>query len=204
MLQNYANTHDLKIVNITDEKYLTNLVITGENFETRLRAFYRIKKEDNLIKIAFFSKDNEIREMAVELIEDELALVAIFYIDPCDYVKEAIARKIKNENQLKSIVNNKAFNEYVRAEAVKGIKDEDFLVNVILTDSSNEVREQAANLINDEEILKIIACYDSCWFVRRAAIRKIKDKGFLFSIMYKVDNERIKKIITDKLLLKNA
>ena len=27
------------------------------------------------------------------------------------------------------------------------------------------------------------------------AIRKIKDKGFLFSIMYKVDNERIKKII---------
>lgn len=80
MLQNYANTHDLKIVNITDEKYLTNLVITGVNFETRLRAFYRIKKEDNLIKIAFFSKDNEIREMAVELIEDELALVAIFYI----------------------------------------------------------------------------------------------------------------------------
>ena len=61
MLQNYANTHDLKIVNITDEKYLTDLVITGVNFKTRLRAFYRVKKEDNLIKIAFFSKDNEIR-----------------------------------------------------------------------------------------------------------------------------------------------
>lgn len=204
MLQNYANTHDLKIVNITDEKYLTDLVITGVNFETRLRAFYRIKKEDNLIKIAFFSKDNEIREMAVELIEDELALLAIFYVDSCDYVKEAIARKIKNENKLKSIVNNRAFNEYVRAEAIKGIKDEEFLKNIILTEPSNEVREQAANLIDDEETLKIIAYYDTCWFVRRAAIRKIKDKGFLFSIMYKVDNERIKKIITDKLLLKNA
>lgn len=197
MKKDYQTTN---IINISNDDSLTNIALTGKSFKTRLCAFFYVKEESNLIKIALKSPDPEIREMAIEKVVDEESHIKLVYEDPSDYVKLAAIPGIKTESQRIKIVKDKTFTGFVRAEAIKGIKNQEFLAYEALNDPDDEVREAAIELVEIDPTIDKAACDDSCWFVRRAAIRKTKNKQILFQAYSNEKEKRVKKAAYDKLL----
>lgn len=203
MERNTDNMKLMPIINISDDDEMTNLALTGKKFETRLNAFYYVKSQSNLIKLSLFSLDSEIREMSIEKVEDENVHIRVVYSDPSYYVKFVAVSGINSESELIKIVKNKAFPGFIRAEALRGVRNEEFLAYEALYDSYSEVREVAVERVNIDAVIDA-AYNDTSWPVRRAAVRKTKNQGLIVKAYLNEKEKRVRKEAYERLYMKKV
>lgn len=92
-----------------------------------------------------------------------------------------------------------------RCDAVKKLKDQDKLMEILKTDNHEFVRKEAIYNITNQEVIREVAINDKSWVVRLNAVRIINDTKFLAEIAKNDEDSQvylkaIEKIDDEKLL----
>ena len=163
------------------ENFLVDLARNNTNSDIRQNAVENIDDEDILADIARNDNEWNVRMEATKRITDENVLADIARNDKDLYVRQEAAKRITDENVLADIARNDN-EENVRMEAAKRITDENVLADIARNDDKRLVRQVAVEKINDENIIIDIARNDTQYNVRMAAAERINDENVLVDI----------------------
>jgi len=210
---NYCEQTLKSITNrIDDETFFITAAEKATNQMVQRFFLSEISNQEVLIKFTEEQYPKMVRERAVELLTDEKFLSNIVKYNNDRDIREAAARKIKNNETLIYLYENYKDDKNVRLALIKNITDQDFLFKVAkgepgkfnfysfsygaakkITDEKKlidlarnaigyDVRELATKAISDEQTLIEIAKTDSKRKVVTAAIEKIDDEKALTDI----------------------
>jgi hypothetical protein len=147
--------------------------------------------QDNLERIALFSKVELVRIKAVQLLNSQEKLAAIAENDESTDVRKTAVKKINSQEKLASIARkDKCW--IVREEAAKKIKDKAVLEEVALKDDNWSVKHVAMTKIKNQKVFIALA-HDSDWVVKCDAIGRIKDRNVLREIAENDEDDYVKK-----------
>lgn len=148
--------------------------------------------QDNLERIASFSKIELIRIKAIGLINNQKKLAELAENDESTDIRKTAVRKLNNQEKLASIARrDKCW--IVREEAVKKIKDGKVLEEVALKDNNWSVQHIAMTKIKNQEVFISLALHDNDWVVKCDAISRIKNRKVLKEIAKNDSDAYVKK-----------
>ena len=146
--------------------------------EVREKAVEGLENQATLADISKIDSDEKVRLAAVKKIEDQTVLAYIAQGDSDDFVRRAAVEKVKDQALLADLAKNDS-DDFVRRNAVKKVKDQALLADLAKNASDDFVRRNAVEKVKDQALLADLAKNDSDDFVRRNAVKKVKDQALL-------------------------
>jgi hypothetical protein len=198
---------------IESQKLLHQIVIEDEDKNVKITAIKYIKDDNLLSKIALENDDYDLRITALKSIKNEKLLINLAIEEPGKLAySNVIKNAIDNESTLKKIAKGKYVSQK-RIEALKKIKDQDFLKSFFHEKENIKVLWEVYNVIDNpsKELFKklqnltelVIMDRKPGWdSERRFAIQKIKDQNLLLEIMLdpEEEDEQLKRLALENIV----
>jgi len=176
MYTSYTDVCVTAIGRITDQAELLDIINKAYSSDAKIQAILRITDQTALISIA---QDNrlhvEVRRYALDKITDQNIVADIAKRDSNRDMRIIAVARVKDEALLYeiSLYNKHIENIYVRIEAVKRIRNQEWLADIAKNDCGIHVRLEAVKNLEKQDVLFDIYRNDEDSHVREATIPRI-------------------------------
>ena len=192
-------------IRILAMKYLRNnqadiikIALTTDELEPiRGIAFWYIKDQAILEKIALTEKDSFARKRATSWVRNQEVLSKIALTDEDPEVRANAVWNCNEQDTLIAVVLNDE-NWIVRLRATQKIKDQEKLKSIALIDESNSVRRTAANALTCNNVIYQLALVTTDYDVSKIVAAKLTDKEMLVEIAKKAKGWKARDFAKEK------
>lgn len=153
----------------------------------------KIKNQSSLEEIARNACCIGMRQQATKRLTNQLLLFELCY-DKVWQVCNRASETLTDQTLLIDIYNDKTNSQDVRRNAVKNIKIQSFIADIIKNETDEAVRATAVEILMDQSVLIEVARHDRFQINRIRAIKKLTDKSVLEEIKKNYDYARLDEI----------